>query len=119
MRMWDRYTYKLLTQACRKFSLHQLLPELPMLTVLTELPYSCMYTTFWQMHLAFAGAAHEICVNAYTTILSTVAAVISLGHSGKGCKRTCLQKVQPSGFLVRHAFIVQYDNIAPLFQEAR
>ena len=29
----------------------QLLPELPMLTVLTQLPYSCMYTTFWQMHI--------------------------------------------------------------------
>ena len=84
----------------------QLLPELPMLTVLTELPYSCVYTIFWQMHLTFAGAAHKICVNVYTTILSTVAAVISLCHSGKVCKRTCLQRVQPSGFLVRHAFIV-------------
>jgi hypothetical protein len=29
----------------------QLLLELSMLTVLTQLPYSCVYTTFWQMHI--------------------------------------------------------------------
>jgi len=83
----------------------QILPELPMLTVLTQLPYSCVYTTFsWQMHILPRLCWRRTrdtceCIHHHPIYSHRC-------HSGKGCEQTCLRRVQPLGFLVRHAFIV-------------